>query len=57
MLALLNKKLGYYTGNLDGEAGSQSRRDAVKIFELRAGMEETGEVTAELLAKLERLAG
>ena len=53
--ALLNK-LGYYAGNLDGEAGSQTR-DAIKIFELRAGMEETGEVTAELLAKLERLAG
>ncbi|MGC2409279.1 MAG: peptidoglycan-binding domain-containing protein [Methyloceanibacter sp.] len=52
--ALLNK-LGYEIGAADGEAGARTR-EAIKAFELRNGMDESGEVTVPLVTKLERLA-
>ena len=51
--ALLNK-LGYDVGVPDGLMGAKTR-DAIKSFEQRNGLEETGEVTIPLVAKLERL--
>ena len=51
--ALLNK-LGYDVGVPDGLMGAKTR-EAIKIFEQRNGLEETGEVTIPLVAKLERL--
>ncbi len=52
--ALLNK-LGYDVGAPDGLMGAKTR-DAIKSFERRNGLAETGQVTAPLVAKLERLA-
>jgi localization factor PodJL len=52
---LLNA-LGYQAGPADGEAGMRTR-EAIKAFELRNGMDQTGEVTAPLLSKLQHLAG
>lgn len=52
---LLNK-LGYNAGDADGAMGEKTR-EAIKVFELRTGMDETGEVSAQLLTRLERLAG
>jgi localization factor PodJL len=51
--ALLNK-LGYDVGVPDGLMGAKTR-DAIKSFERRNGLEETGRVTIPLVAKLERL--
>ena len=51
--ALLNK-LGYDVGVPDGLMGAKTR-EAIKSFEQRNGLEETGEVTIPLVAKLERL--
>ena len=49
---LLNK-LGYDAGMADGLMGAQTR-DAIKSFERKNGLEETGKVTIPLVAKLER---
>jgi localization factor PodJL len=51
--ALLNK-LGYDVGPPDGALGVRTR-DAIKSFERRNGVAETGEVTVPLVTKLERL--
>jgi localization factor PodJL len=51
--SLLNK-LGYDVGAPDGVAGERTS-DAVKRFERRNGLEETGEITIPLVTKLERL--
>jgi localization factor PodJL len=51
---LLNT-LGYQVGTADGEAGSRTR-EAIKAFELRNGMDQTGEVTHQLVNKLQQLA-
>lgn len=48
--------LGYEVGTPDGISGSKTR-DAVKSFEAVNGMDETGQVTDELLQKLEIAAG
>ena len=50
---LLNK-LGYDAGPANGQLDEQTR-DAVKSFERRNGLEETGEVSIPLVTKLERL--
>ena len=50
---LLNK-LGYDAGPPNGQLGGQTR-DAIKSFERRNGLEETGEVSIPLVTKLERL--
>jgi localization factor PodJL len=51
---LLNK-LGYDVGPPDGLMGARTRT-GIKAFQQRNGLEETGEVTAPLLTKLESLA-
>ncbi len=48
--------LGYEVGTPDGIAGSKTRK-AIKSFESVNGMPETGQVTDELLQKLELAAG
>ena len=50
---LLNK-LGYDVGMPDGLMGAKTR-EAIKSFERKNGLEETGKVTIPLVAKLERL--
>jgi localization factor PodJL len=50
---LLNK-LGYDAGVPDGLMGARTR-EAIKSFERKNGLEETGTVTIPLVAKLERL--
>jgi localization factor PodJL len=50
---LLNK-LGYDVGAPDGELGDRTR-DAIKKFQQRNGLDETGEVSVPLVTKLERL--
>lgn len=50
---LLNK-LGYDVGAPDGLMGARTR-EAIKSFERRNGLAETGKVTVPLVAKLERL--
>jgi localization factor PodJL len=50
---LLNK-LGYDVGAPDGQLGARTR-EAIKAFERRNGMAETGEVTVPLVTKLEHL--
>jgi localization factor PodJL len=50
---LLNK-LGYDVGAPDGLMGAKTR-DAIKSFERKNGLQETGTVTIPLVAKLERL--
>ena len=50
---LLNK-LGYDVGVPDGLMGARTR-DAIKSFERRNGLDETGKVTIPLVTKLERL--
>ena len=50
---LLNK-LGYDVGVPDGLMGARTR-DAIKSFERKNGLEETGKVTIPLVTKLERL--
>jgi localization factor PodJL len=50
---LLNK-LGYDAGPPNGQLGDQTR-NAIKSFERRNGLEETGEVNIPLVTKLERL--
>jgi localization factor PodJL len=51
--ALLNK-LGYEVGTPDGLMGARTR-EAIKTFERKNGLEETGQVTIPLITKLERL--
>jgi localization factor PodJL len=51
--SLLNK-LGYEVGVPDGLMGAKTR-DAIKSFERKNGLQETGTVTIPLVAKLERL--
>jgi localization factor PodJL len=51
---LLNK-LGYDAGPPDGLMGARTR-EAIKSFERKNGLEETGKVTVPLVTKLERLA-
>jgi localization factor PodJL len=51
--SLLNK-LGYDVGAPDGLMGAKTR-DAIKSFERKNGLQETGTVTIPLVAKLERL--
>ncbi|HWM30771.1 MAG TPA: peptidoglycan-binding protein [Methyloceanibacter sp.] len=53
--ALLNQ-LGYDTGAPDGVMGLRTRA-AIKSFERRQGLEETGEVSVPLVTTLERLTG
>jgi localization factor PodJL len=50
---LLNK-LGYDAGPPNGQLDDQTR-NAIKSFERRNGLEETGEVNIPLVTKLERL--
>lgn len=50
---LLNK-LGYDAGPANGQLDAQTR-NAIKSFERRNGLDETGEVNIPLVAKLERL--
>jgi localization factor PodJL len=50
---LLNK-LGYDAGPPNGQLDNQTR-DAIKSFERRNGLDETGEVNIPLVTKLERL--
>jgi localization factor PodJL len=50
---LLNK-LGYDVGAPDGELGDRTR-DAIRKFQQRNGLDETGEVSVPLVTKLERL--
>jgi localization factor PodJL len=50
---LLNK-LGYDVGAPDGNLGDRTR-DAIKKFQQRNGLDETGEVSIPLVTKLERL--
>lgn len=50
---LLNK-LGYDAGPANGQLGDQTR-NAIKSFERRNGLDETGEVNIPLVTKLERL--
>lgn len=50
---LLNK-LGYDVGVPDGLMGAQTR-EAIRSFERKNGLEETGKVTIPLVTKLERL--
>jgi localization factor PodJL len=52
---LLNK-LGYDVGAPDGFAGSRTQ-SAIKLYQQRNGLEETGEVSVPLVTQLERLAG
>lgn len=52
---LLNT-LGYEAGPADGEAGTRTQ-EAIKAFELRNGLDQTGEVTPPLVSKLQQLAG
>jgi localization factor PodJL len=51
--SLLNK-LGYDVGAPDGLMGAKTR-DAIKSFERKNGLQETGTVTIPLVTKLERL--
>jgi localization factor PodJL len=51
---LLNR-LGYDVGMPDGLMGTRTR-EAIKSFERKNGLEETGKVTVPLVTKLERLA-
>jgi hypothetical protein len=48
-------ELGYDPGTADGILGEQTKV-AVREFERRSGLDETGEVNSELVAKLESLA-
>jgi peptidoglycan hydrolase-like protein with peptidoglycan-binding domain len=50
---LLNK-LGYNLGKADGVMGSRTRT-AIRLFQSRYGLGETGEVSAQVAAKLEGL--
>ena len=50
---LLNK-LGYKVGKADGIMGSRTRT-AIRLFQSRYGLGETGEVSTQLVAKLEGL--
>lgn len=45
------KQRGYYSGELDGLAGPQTRT-AIKDFQMHAGLEASGEPTFELLSEI-----
>jgi localization factor PodJL len=49
-------ELGYDTGTTDGTL-TDATRQAIRTFERRSGMQETGEISAELIRKLKALAG
>jgi localization factor PodJL len=49
-------ELGYAPGTTDGTL-TDATRQAIKTFERRSGMQETGEISAELIRKLKALAG
>ncbi|MGH6735084.1 MAG: peptidoglycan-binding protein [Methyloceanibacter sp.] len=51
---MLLNQLGYDVGPPDGVAGERTRT-AIKLFERRNGLEETGSVTIPLVTQLERL--
>ena len=53
--ALLNK-LGYDAGSADGVMGERTRA-AIRSFERKTGLKETGDVTIPLVTQLERVAG
>jgi localization factor PodJL len=53
--ALLNK-LGYDAGSADGAMGERTRA-AIRSFERKTGLKETGDVTIPLVTQLERVAG
>jgi len=53
--ALLNK-LGYDAGSADGVMGERTRA-AIRSFERKTGLKETGDVTVPLVTQLERAAG
>jgi localization factor PodJL len=53
---MLLNRLGYDAGPADGEAGARTR-EAIRSFELRNGMDQTGEVTLPLVNRLQQLAG
>ena len=53
--ALLNK-LGYDAGSADGVMGERTRA-AIRSFERKTGLNETGDVTIPLVTQLERVAG
>ena len=53
--ALLNK-LGYDAGSPDGMMGKRTRA-AIRSFERKSGLAETGEVTIPLVTQLERITG
>jgi len=52
----LLKKLGYDVGTPDGLMGERTR-EAIRSFERKSGLKETGTVTVPLVTKLERAAG
>ena len=52
---LLNR-LGFDVGEINGTMGSRTR-NSIRLFELQSGMQITGEVTPELLAKLKAKLG
>ncbi|MFL5259802.1 MAG: peptidoglycan-binding protein [Hyphomicrobiales bacterium] len=52
---MLNK-LGYDIGAPDGQMDTRTA-NAIKLFQLRSGMKVTGEISAELIAKLRAKAG
>ncbi len=47
----LLKKLGYYTGSIDGDYGNGTKK-AVKAFQKRNGLSQTGKVNSKTLSKL-----
>jgi peptidoglycan hydrolase-like protein with peptidoglycan-binding domain len=52
---LLND-LGYDVGKPDGRMGSRTA-NAIRLFQLQAGMKVTGEVSGELISKLKAKKG
>lgn len=50
-LQQLLKEKGYYSGSIDGNIGKGSR-DAIRLYQREAGLEVTGEPTADILLKL-----
>jgi membrane-bound lytic murein transglycosylase B len=50
-LQQLLKEKGYYSGSIDGNIGKETR-DAIRLYQREAGLEPSGEPTADLLLKL-----
>ncbi len=53
---LLLNKLGYDVGPADGQVGPKTR-DAVRAFQMKNGLEATGQITPRVLSHLSRQAG